>query len=381
MYLDGSATTKPSSLAMNCFSDISANNWNNPSSPSEDSRATKVLLEDSRRIIAREICCEPENIFFTSGSTEGANWIMQSFVPRGKESECALIVSEIEHPCVWETAKYLESCGVNVNYLPVDKYGVVSLLKLNDLLLENYHYNRKTLVCIADGNNEIGTIQPTEMIADLVHQHDAYLFTDMTQSFAHAMSVEVDVLGYDFACASAHKFGGFKGVGFVYMREPLPPLLHGGHQENNCRAGTENVAGIVAMAKQFEVIRDDMLINYIQTNMKSLYLKTLLQLRIAGVKINGSVQGIPDIVSVTLPEGDANTIISLLDDQYNIQISAGSACSSGENKPSRILKAIGLTDEETRRTLRITVDKDCEDEFYEELVEDLAELVNMTKGG
>lgn len=377
MYLDGAATTKPSELSLKLFNEVSKNYWYNPSSMSEKAHEAYMLLANARIIIANKINCDPDQIIFTSGATEGANMIMRGFHVDN------IVVSRIEHPCVYNTAMELLANGdVNVTVVDVDHYGLVDRRMLEDTLTLYEQRNERTLVCIMDTNNEIGTIQPTRLISHIVHDHEGcFLFSDMTQSFAHSQNVDVEDLCVDFACGSAHKFGGFKGVGFIYTKYPLSPLLTGGHQEDGYRAGTENVAAIWAMAKQFEEVRDDMLINYIATNMKSLYLQTLLKLNIDGVIINGTGLGVPDIVSVTLPDGDANTIISLLDDGYDIQVSAGSACSSGDNKPSRILKAIGLSDEEARRTLRITVDPEYSDEKYEDFVKILKQLMNTTKGG
>lgn len=386
MYLDETATTKPTQLALDVFREVSEKYWYNPSSMSEYSRDTTKLLSDSRADIAGLIGADPSDIFFTSGSTEGANWIMQGFVPRGEEDLFRIVVSEIEHPCVWNTAMYLKSCGVRVDVLHVDANGKVDPNVLDGILAMNEQSKRPTLVCVMDSNNEIGVIQDTRTIANVVHSHaGCFLFSDMTQSFAHSANINVEDLGVDFACASAQKFGGLKGVGFVYMKyHIITPLMYGGHQENGFRPGTENVAAIRSMAAQFVKARQD--IGFKDKELLSYFLRTLITLNIPGVIFNNNSDGLPGILSVTLPKGcDANTVISLLDSEFDIQVSAGSACSSGENKPSRVLKAIGLSDDEARRTIRITVSKDMntvsKNMNCEDFVAKLKQIVEMTKDG
>ena len=234
MYFDMTATTKPTDLAIDSFVDINMNYWHNPSATmSEGGVTARRLIEQSREKIAGLIGVEPEQIIFTSGATEGANMIIQGFIPRGREENYCIICSPIEHPAVLETVQYMNHCGVDVITLDVDGFGNVDLQQLKEYL-SSISFNKEVLVCIMDSNNEIGTLQKTMEIEEIEHRYDGvYLFSDMTQSYAHADIIEADVLGYDFACASAQKFGGLKGVGFVYVRDPslLTPLIHGGGQE------------------------------------------------------------------------------------------------------------------------------------------------------
>lgn len=336
LYLDVAATTQPSFTAMMKFKEISERNWMNPSSKTYSSSAA-TALSDARKTIAGIIGAEPEQIFFTSGATEAANWVMAQPWDR-------IIISAIEHPCVDEAA-------FMPYRIPVDRNGVIDLDRLRQQL-EAFKDEERVLVAVMGANNEIGTVEPIFEIARIVHSYpNARLFADNTQLWAHGDTPRLD--GVDFACASAHKFGGFKGTGFLYVKEPddLSPLLYGGHQERGLRAGTENVAGIVAMAAAFEEnVRygDPEAVNVRK------YIDRLAHE--AGYIINAEGYGLPNIASITLPDcGALEMIVALAMD--GIYVSAGSACTSGSAAPSRILKAIGLTDEEALRTIRVSFDR------------------------
>lgn len=356
-YLDSTATTKPTNLALRAFNEISRDYWGNPSSTSyEFGIDAKRKLNNCRKVIARLIHAKPEQIIFTSGSTEAANTIIQGYIPRGREKEYIIITSSIEHPAVHQTAQYMKSCGVKVFELSCDHNGLVNICELKYFLDNFYMYN--ILVCIMDANNEIGCIQPTSEIAKIVHQHpNARLFTDMTQSFAHSKVYCVDELGYDFACASAQKFGGLKGTGFLYAKNPddIVPLIYGGEQEFGKRSGTENVAGIYSMTMQF--IDSCAKRNEAQEKVEALniYLRNKLS-EIKCEIISCKNNALPNILSVfLLDDVDAKEIISLLD-LSNIVLSAGSACSTNKDIPSRTLINIGFSSEESKHVLRISLD-------------------------
>lgn len=373
LYLDGSATTKPSELAIRTFVDVCRNHWGNPSSTIYDlGNDARLLLEGAREKIARCINAEPEQIFFTSGSTEGANWIIQTMV----DADGAILTSRLEHPCVYNAAKAMEfKKHCRFAQLDNDKEGHVSYEGLVNCLY--YMDNMKSsgnLVCIMESNNEIGTRQDIASFAKEIHRHrNSWLLTDMTQSFAHLSRRDVESFGFDFAIASAQKFGGLKGTGFLYARHPdlLKPFLYGGHQERCLRAGTENVAGIVSMAEQFEAVCkrsvDD------NTQIQFLRMVFLEKAREYGWRINGDpFFCLPNIISVTVPGLDSNRAIAMLG-MDGIYLSAGSACTTESVEPSRILRAIGLTDEEARSTLRITLSPDIKVDD----VEAVAERINL----
>lgn len=355
IYFDEAATTKPSQLALDTFNQISKDLWYNPSSTMYDGgHRAHTLLEQARETIARCIGAEPEQIFFTSGSTEGANWVIQGQIPRGKEYEWLIASTTFEHPCVYNTVRYMGECGAMIGWLDVDAWGVVNA---RDVMREcEYAYRKNKLFCIVGANNEIGTIQNIRALSGTIHKTEhAKILCDMTQWFAHARDVSVSRLDVDYAIASGQKFGAFKGSGFLYAKDPesLLPFMYGGHQERSLRPGTENVAAIVAMAIQFDAVCKDRERTWqnlwvARNDFRQHYMPD-------GAWMNGGggTNVIPNVMSITIPDIDANKLISFLNmDGYCL--SAGSACSSGENKPSRVLKAIGLFDEDARSTIRIS---------------------------
>lgn len=340
IYLDCAATTKPSSSAVREFLRVTDEAWMNPSSKLYSTTAANELTA-ARQKIANVIGSRPDQIIFTSGSTEAANWVMR----QGWDS---IIASAVEHPAVMNTGLHLD-CGFHL--VDVDGDGVVNMSSLFRLL-EVFRYHKRILVAIMGANNETGTLQPLNTIWGVTQRYpNVKLFVDNTQLWAHPPAGGIEYC--DYACASAHKFGGFKGTGFLYAKDPgtLSPLLCGGHQESGLRAGTENVSGIVAMAAAFEEthrlgndyappIRDHICSLAASLNMK----------------INGGERTIPNIVSLTMPDCDAQSMIAALA-MDEIYLSAGSACSSGDPEPSYTLTAMGLSPEEARRTIRISFDR------------------------
>lgn len=359
-YFDNAATTTPSTEAIDAFADISFSKWYNPSSTVYDGGLdARVALEDARRTIADSIGANPEQIFFTSGSTEAANWIIQGQIPRGEEDDWLIICSPIEHPCVYNTVKYMESCGVLTRWLSVDERGRVSHEEIAAILLDPSMYKKHVLICVMSVNNETGVIQPVDKIVEMVEMDSEVLFLcDMTQSIAYDRKVN---LGVDYAFASAHKFGGFKGCGFLYAKDQssLRPFMYGGHQEGGLRPGTENVAAIVAMSKALKSYRDSVEQNLWNLNhLKKLLYCELVDSHIEALSLPPFVVGsAPNILSVSFDGVDANKLVAALN-MDGFALSAGSACSTGENKPSRILKAMMYSDEKARQTVRISFEPD-----------------------
>ena len=379
LYCDGSATTKPSELAVKTFVDVCRNNWGNPSSTVYDiGNDARSALEAARKKIAKYINAEPEQVFFTSGATEGANWVIQTIAsPNG-----AIICSQIEHPCVYNTALAMQLLRRSrMLVLDNDRAGRVSLASLKRCLYYlDKQFSSPNLVCVMGANNEVGTRQSIQSIAEEIHRHrNVFLLSDMTQQFAHYPDRDVKKYGFDFAIASAQKFGGLKGCGFLYAKEPdrLKPFIYGGHQERGLRAGTENVAGAVSTAEQFEAMCMRSEDDYAQlVALRSMFVSAV---RERGWTINGDTLFVlPNIVSVTVPRLDANRAIAALA-LDGIYVSAGSACSTGENKPSRILKALGLKDDEARSTLRISLYPEMTEDDVEYLVERIENVWQMIK--
>lgn len=341
IYLDEAATTEPTPEAIAAFEYVAQFDWMNPSSKLYSVDAANIL-SSSRQLIANVLRTLPDNIIFTSGATEAANWIIS-------QKWDAIITDRVEHPCVYNA---VQASGAFVEYVSVDKNGAVDLSSLYRCLefVQRAKYER-VLVAIMGANNELGTIEPIDGIAQIVRRYpNVRFFADMTQAWAHGAIYLPDV---DYACASAHKFGAFKGSGFAYIKEPdqMTPLIWGGAQEAGLRAGTENVGGIYAMAKMFSSASKTWCKRNYDARSIRYHIKQLAKAE--GYRINGGSEVLPNIVSITLPDCRGDKMASLLA-MDNIYISTGSACSSGDSKPSRVLMATGMTEDEARRTIRIS---------------------------
>ena len=243
VYADNAATTKLDIDAFEAMKPYLLDEYGNASQPYAFSRKPKKALKEAREIIARCINADPEEIYFTSGGTESDNWAIKGFA-LGKIDKPTIITSQIEHHAVLRTCESLEKLGYPVAYLPVNRYGVVTTEALTDVITPSTH-----LVSIMFANNEIGTVEPIKELCEISHKNGALFHTDAVQAVGH-VKIDVKELGVDMLSASAHKFNGPKGVGFLYIKKgtPLLPYADGGAQEYGLRAGTENVPAIVGMA-------------------------------------------------------------------------------------------------------------------------------------
>lgn len=339
IYLDCAATTQPYVQALLEFNEVSSKTWENPSSRLYSKKAAGVL-ENSRATIASILDVPHETILFTSGSTEAANWVIA-------QPWQFIVTTELEHPCVYNSVIHSNAhCLIVKN----DTTGKVDLENLVEILDWTSNFGGTTLVAIMGANNELGTINPVTEIADIVscYKHTKY-FCDATQLWPHE---KIEIGNIDFACMSAHKFGGLKGTGFLYAKDPsaLKPLFYGGHQEYGLRAGTENVGGIAAMAKALQITEE------YKADFKASVTKIRkFILSHDQYKFNGGNDCVQNIVSMTMPDCDAQKMVAALG-KDEIYLSAGSACNTGSTEPSRVLTAIGMSEEEANRTLRISFD-------------------------
>lgn len=351
IYLDNAATTQPYVQVISKYNTTARKIWMNPSSTLYSSTA-RSAVEDARSYIAEALGCQSNNIVFTSGSTEAANTILRS-------GWSHIITTFLEHPCVYNT----RPTRSEIHYVKNDSDGRVDLVNLADLLEWCSRHGDSTLVAIMGANNELGTINPVSEIGELTHCYrNAYYFCDTTQLWPHE---EINTEGIDFACMSAHKFGGLKGTGFIYAKNPslLQPLLTGGHQEFGFRAGTENSAGIVAMAEALRLTEE------YKADFKISASEIRKQILSHSVyRFNGGSDVVQNIVSMTMPDCDGQKMVAALalDDIY---VAAGSACSTGEAKASRVLLATGMSEEEARRTIRISFDGRVRDSDITKLFE------------
>ena len=376
-YFDCAATTKPIEQVIKDIETGMRDYWFNPSSTSEESRKVKLQIEHARKQVADFINCKPEEIIFTSGATESNNLVMRS-------NWDIVICSAIDHPSIYKTMSW-SSCLGNY-YVPVSSGGQINLDKLEAVLKyieTNYTFTKPKLMCVSYVNNEIGSTENIYEISKLVHRYNGYLLIDATQAIEYR-DIDVQSMGIDMLSASFHKFGGVRGCGFLYVKDEikLQPLLTGGHQENNLRAGTEPSYLITAMGNRLEEMQKTKALRLKVIGDISWSIKKKLGLIdgnkiIEGIKQNGEYCS-PHIISLTIPNIPAQELITLMD-LDGVIVSAGSACSSGENVPSRILKAIGLTDDEARSTIRISFDEFTTEKDVENLINSLTKNVKILK--
>lgn len=350
IYADNAATTKLNSDALKAMIPFLEGNYGNPSSLYSIGRENKIAVEDARHTIASSIGASDDEIFFTSGGTESNNWAIKGVAYARRALGKHIIVSTIEHHAILHACKSLEKHGFEISYIPVDIDGFVDIAFLRKILRSD-----TVLVSIMFANNEIGTIQHIKEITSIVNSSNALFHCDAVQAIGH-VHIDVTEFGIDLFSASAHKFNGPKGTGFLYKKTGMviDPFMDGGSQELNQRAGTENVAGIVGMATALKAN-----ISMIQANTK--HLKKLsnitldiLKRHIPNIRINGSLTSrIPGNVNISLLHADGEGLLHLLDMQ-SICVSTGSACNSSEKEISHVIKSINVPEDYANGTLRIT---------------------------
>lgn len=374
IYLDTAATTKPSKEVIADITWCLENIWGNPSSIHTPGIEAKKLLEQSREKVARFIGAEPEEIIFTSSGSESNNLAIKGFLEANDRFDC-IITTKVEHPSVYNTCQYLGRDRYRVEYTPVDDYGKVDVNKfriMTSILSETYF----CFVSIMLANNEVGTINDIKEIAKIVHRYHGILHVDATQAVGQ-IPVNVNDLGCDLLTFSGHKINCPKGIGVLYKKKTinLSPIIHGGHQENGYVAGTENLPYIYALGNQVERINKTKCNN----GMIEYLLYKIYELDEYSIYLNGNpTNRLPNNLSLTFEGVNAEALITLLD-MNGVCVSAGSACSSGEKTPSRILKAIGLTDEEAFSTIRISISEDTTIEECDEFVRILGECLESLK--
>lgn len=388
IYLDNAATTKPSQKAIEAALPYLTEQWQNPSSLSRQSRNIYDVIGQARKDIADYIGAEGNEIYFTSGGSESNCWAIQGFVNYWLKQKCepVVITSEIEHKSIIECVK--NYCDKLINpetyFVDVDSDGYVDLEELEDMIKDEIEliFRCKPLVSIQLANNEIGTIQPIKKIAELVHKYGGVLHTDATQVVGH-LPIDVNELDVDMLSASAHKFNGLKGSGFLYVREgiKIEPLIYGS-QNNGMRGGTENVIGIVAMAtalKNCDTSFADGSPNSRLIEIKRKLIEKLSKVPY-NIQINNESLGstfLPSILSITILENVTAEAVLYMLDSAGIQISSGSACNSRTNKPSYVLKAIGLSDWDSVRTIRISFNENLAEEDIDRFVLELKKAIKI----
>lgn len=353
IYFDNSATTKPYPEALATYTEVATRIWGNPSSLHNlGSQATRIL-EASRKQIAELIGKKAEEIYFTSGGTEGDNWILKGVAfekaPYGKH----IIVSDIEHPAIKESAAWLKTQGFEVDYAPVDARGFVKVDALANLLRPD-----TTLVSVMAVNNEIGSIQPIHEIAALLEDRPTISFhVDAVQALAKVATEVYLPERVDFATFSSHKFHGLRGVGFVYIKEgkKITPLLTGGGQEKEMRSTTENVAGIAATAKALRLAME----NQEAFASKTQQMKEVIRKELANYPdvtvFSGEDHFAPHILTFGI-KGVRGEVVVHAFEEFDIYISTTSACSSKAGKPAGTLIAMGVDKSIAQTAVRLSLD-------------------------
>lgn len=352
IYADNATTTRLDSEAYTAMQPFLLGNFGNASALYSLARSTKNALEQSRESVAECIGALPEEIFFTSGGSESNNWAIKGF--SFIHSFSHIITSQIEHPSILNSCKFIEDQGRNVSYLNVDKKGIVH----EEALAQCLQHSIKTLVSIMLANNEIGTIQDIAMISNLAHRNGAVFHCDAVQGIGH-IPVNVNTLGADMLSASAHKFNGPKGVGFLFIRNgiKISPLISGGSQEYWCRAGTENVAGIVAMATALRTNCEHMVENKSKlSNITSTLINCLRDSKLDFL-INGSSNRLPGSISISIRNISGELLMHRLDLQ-GICVSTGAACKSSSKEISHVIRAIDVPTEYANGTIRLSFGKE-----------------------
>lgn len=351
IYLDNSATTKIDSSVLDTFNKVNSMYFGNPSSLHELGETTTGLLTQSRKLIAETIGVEPEEIFFTSGGTEGDNWVVKGTAIEKIAFGKHLITSEIEHPAVLESVKQLENMGWEVTYLPVDSRGIISIEKLRHALRED-----TVLVSVMAVNNETGSVQPIEQIGEVLKAYPSIHFhVDAVQTVGKIDLKLGEQSRVDMAVFSGHKFHGPKGTGFVYVKKgrKLAPLLSGGGQEAGLRSGTENVPGIVAMAKALKLISEKQAGT--QTEL-TLELKKYLDTK-KNIEVFSPDQRAPHILCFGIKGIKGEVTVHALE-KRGVYVSTTSACSSKKKVESSTLLAMGIPKKRAETAIRVSLSED-----------------------
>jgi cysteine desulfurase len=378
IYLDHAATTPVDPEVARAMEPYLTDHFGNPSSIYRVGQDGRAALDRARGAVARVLGCQPSEVLFTSGATESNNlalsgvmWQARLASPDGPIPH--LITTSIEHHAVLHTAKWLEKLGFGVTYIDPDRDGFI-----DPGAIEAAIRPETALISVIYANNEIGSIQPIAEIGAVAKRHGVTFHTDAVQA-AGALSLKVDELHADLLALSAHKFYGPKGVGILYVRRGTPIAFqqHGGGQEGGRRGGTENVAGITGLAialEQAERNRDE--VNQHNATLRD-RLWAGLQEEVPDIELNGPAdwsRRLPNNLNVSIPGVQGETMLLSLDMQ-GIAASAGSACTTGNSEPSHVLRAIGLTDEQARASLRFTVGKGNSEEEIDDTIQVMAETV------
>ena len=371
IYLDNAATTKVKSEVVDAMLPYFTEEFGNPSSVYSFAAKNKTVIERAREMIAASINAKPKEIYFTGGGSESDNMAIKGIARAYKDKGRHIITSKIEHHAVLHSLRALEKDGYEVTYLDVDEYGVVKLDELKKAIRDD-----TILITIMFANNEIGTIEPVKEIGQIAKEHGILFHTDAVQAYTQ-VPIDVKELNIDLMSASGHKINGPKGIGFIYIKSGIniEPLIDGGAQERNRRAGTENVPAIVGLKKAAELAIANMeeRIAY-ESELRDYLIKSIME-RIPYTRLNGDRHNrLPNNTNFCFQFIEGETLLIMLD-MEGICGSSGSACTSGSLDPSHVLKAIGLPDEIAHGSLRLTLSEETTKEDIDYVVDKLDKIV------
>ena len=375
IYMDHAATTEMLPEVREAMEPYLMEEYGNASTAYEMGQRAKDSIEKARRTIAEAIDANPEEIFFTSGGSESDNWVIKNVAGEKKHVGRHIITSKIEHHAILRSCQYLEELGYDLTYLDVDSYGIVDVESVLAALRKD-----TTLVSIMTGNNEIGTIEPVAEIGAALKNRGIAFHTDAVQAVGQ-IPLSMRHLPVDYLSASAHKFHGPKGVGFLFVRKDrdLPSFIHGGSQERGKRAGTENVAGIVGMATALSIATSEMY--YVRPRLVRLrnYFVERLRHEIPDIRLNGHpYKRLPGNVNISIRGIDATSLLVLLEED-GICASEGSACNTGQTRVSHVIEAIGVPEDYAPGSVRFTMGRQTNRRQIDETVDSLKRCVKILR--
>ena len=372
IYMDNAATTPVKPEVLDAMLPYFTEKFGNPSSIYSISSENKKAITDAREVIEKTINTTPENIYFTAGGSESDNWALKAtadaYASKGKH----IITTKIEHHAILHTCEYLETKGFEITYLDVDENGLVKLDELTAAIRPD-----TILISVMFANNEIGTIEPIAEIGKIAHEHGVLFHTDAVQAYTQ-VPIDVEAMNIDMMSTSGHKINGPKGIGFLYIRKgvKIKSFIHGGAQERHRRAGTENVTGIIGLAKAAEIATANMKERTAEEIKVRDHLIERIEKEIPYAKLNGDrVKRLPNNVNFSFQFVEGESMLILLDSK-GICASSGSACTSGSLDPSHVLLAIGLPHEIAHGSLRLTISDQITMEDADYVVDNLKEIVN-----
>lgn len=380
IYMDNAATTSTAPEVVSAMLPFFTEYYGNPSSVYNFAQKSKMAIEDAREIIADSIGAAKSNeIYFTGGGSESDNWALKSAAFGLRDKGNHIITTKIEHHAILNTCAYLEKNGFEITYLDVDSEGFVSLEDI-----ENAITDKTILISVMFANNEIGTIEPVREIGAIAHRHGILFHTDAVQAMCH-VPINVLEMNIDLLSASAHKFHGPKGVGFMYMKNSakLEPFIHGGAQERARRAGTSNVPGIVGMGQAVWLAlstldKDTQSIINMRNYIVNRILGEIPDVTFDGPEI-GSLKRLPSNMHFCFKDVSGDSLLIMLD-MNGICASSGSACAAGSIDPSHVLLAIGRSKDEAKGALRLSIDKDLTKEDADYAIDALKAAVARLRG-